>query len=143
MKRFITIIIVTMALVTAAMAGDAVEPASTNVVNTRGEGELRIGGSYFRGTTLLLTNCYMFADGGSMTQYLDGVTVEISVGNSTFTNVYTGTVYASSAAYTDMWWQAISVPELTGKISVQTKITDVNTNIFIYDLKPLSTQVSL
>jgi len=144
MRRiFITIAVAVFCCVTFAQAGDAVAPATTNVINARGESEVTIGGVYFSGSTLLLTNCWMYSDGGSTTQYLAGVTVELRVGNVTETNVYTGIVYASAAAYTDHWGCSITVPDLSGTINVQTKITDSSTNIYIYPWKRLATKDSL
>jgi len=128
-----------------AQAADAVASASiTNLVNTRGESEATLTGTYYTDGTLLFTNCTcLVGTTGSNTQGLDGVTVEFVVGNSSSTTTNSGTTYTNSAGVTNLWWASITVPDISGTVNLQTKLTDANTNVFIFPWKRLSVKDSL
>ena len=68
-----------------ARAADAVEPVSVTFTNVRGEAASSLPGVgvIYRGSTLLFTNCVMYqgTNSASDVQGLDGVTVELTVGN--------------------------------------------------------------
>jgi len=132
--------VVTLALFGAVAygnPGDSVTPAAyTNLVNARTEAVVGLSGSFYKETTLMFTNCIALDENGT-TQGLSEVTVEFRVGNTTTSTPYTATVYPVGGE-TNRWWASVTVPDLTGTISVQTKLTDENTNVFIYPLKRLT-----
>lgn len=141
-RRMIAVLFVLVILAGAAYA-DAVTPATTNIVNVRGEAVTTIGGTYYMGSTLLITNAYCLVGGtGSNTQGLDGITVQLTVGNSASNVVVTGTVYVASGA-TNRYAVSFTVPTVTGTCNIQTKITDASSNIFIYPWKRLTVKTAL
>ncbi len=137
MKRIALIGLLVVLVVCNASAGDAVSPGSvTNLVNTRGEDEATLSGVYFTGTTLLFTNALCLTAAGT-TQALNAVTINFDVGNTSTNIPYTGTVYKSGAT-TNRWWASIEVPDISGSVNLQTKITDESSNVYIYPWKRLS-----
>lgn len=123
-----------------ARAADAIEPAQTNIVNRRTDSVSALGGVYFTDSTLRLSNCIMFTASGA-TQSLEGVFVNINVGNTTTNIAYTGRVYVVGVE-TNRWTVDINVPDISGTVSIQTKITNATTS-FIYQWKNLSTTEAL
>ena len=147
MKRVWLILAVLAAVLVGypAHAADAVGVESiTNMVNIRGESEATLSGTYFRSSTLLLTNALcLVGTTGSDTQGLDGVTVTLTVGNSSSNIDYTATAYTNSAGVTNLWWASITVLDISGTVNLQTKLVDANTNTFIYPWKRLSVKDAL
>lgn len=116
-----------------AYPADAVEPNMVTFTNFRGQAEASIlGSSCFSGSTLLMTNCAI-KSGTSATgtvQGLSGVTVDVTIGNTSSNVHYTATVMSTNLG---TWYCSVIVP--TNAVSqawVQIKVTDANTNIYIY-----------
>jgi hypothetical protein len=128
----------------AAFAADAVEPVSVAITNKRAEAAATISGlgTVYQGTTLVFTNCQLYADAaGTTKQGLDGVTVQIAVGTLTTNITYTATT--QGAASNGLWFcTGVAVPQLTG-FFVQVKVTDSLTNSFIYPNKAINTEQSM
>lgn len=143
-------IIALMCLVLSAsvcFGDDAVTPASTTYDSIRGEAVTTIaGGSFYRGTTLIFTNCMTFTDtSGVVTQGLANVTVTVTVGNGTTSTDYTANCYDEGGdGTTNVFWVTFTVPtNITSSMSVQTTLTDANTNIFVYPWKVLQHKATL
>lgn len=138
------ILVIALALLAAgARAADAVAPASCTITNVRGEAlEYVSDETYYEDTTLRLTNCVIYAgtSTNSAVQGLDGVTVQVSVGNTTTNIDYTATVQSAEAG---SWWCDIVVPSFTPSPYLQIKVTDASTNSYIYPWKMIRTKDSL
>ena len=135
---FFSLIVATL----SAWAADAVEPVSAAVVSKRGEAVLPLGTeSYYRSSTLRLTNCVAYAGTDtSTTQGLDGVTVEVRIGREGTNNVaYTGTVVEASSG---SWWGDVTVPD-SDSVYLQLKLTDTNSVSYIYPWKIIRTKEAL
>ena len=115
-------------------AADAVQPASCAITNFRGEAISSIPGTFYRGTSLLFTNCVLYSGAGtnSAKQGLSGVAVEVRVGTTESNVAYTATVTDTQG----VWSCTATIPALSMS-EVQVKLTDVNTNIYIYPWKHL------
>jgi hypothetical protein len=123
------------------LAVDAVEPATLAVTNKRAEAVTAPSQeTFFRGSTLRLTNCTVYADSTTNTvQGLDGVTVQVRISNgTTLTNstAYTGTVVSAASG---TWWKDVTVPDYPD-CYLQVKLTDASTNVYIYPWKILRTK---
>ena len=119
---------------------DAVEPAQATVTFVRGEGVASVSaGTIYQGTTLNLTNCVCALTNSTSPQLLGGVTVQVAVGNSSTNVKYTATVQASAAG---TWHATIAVPSLS-TFTLQVKITDGQTNSYIYPSKVMAADTSL
>lgn len=130
------------AMVYPASAADAVQPASCCITNIRDEAESYISGLYyFEGTTLVLTNCHMYASTTTSTvQRLSGVTIKVDVGTTTTNIQYTGHAISTNLG---TWWVSFPVPVGLPTVFLQTKVTDVNTNTYIYPWKMMRTKTAL
>jgi hypothetical protein len=109
---------------------------------TEGEAVLPLGTeSYYRSSTLRLTNCVAYAGTDtSTTQGLDGVTVEVRIGREGTNNVaYTGTVVEASSG---SWWADVTVPD-SDSVYLQLKLTDTNSASYIYPWKIIRTKEAL
>jgi hypothetical protein len=93
---------------------------------------------FVEGTTLLLTNCVIYSGGttSSAVQGLDGITVEIRIGDLFSSTAYTGTVINAASG---TWWKAITVPTNYQSVFLQLKVTDAATNSYIYPLRLIPT----
>lgn len=145
MKRMMMMVAgLAMIIVAAvAVASDAVEPASASFNCLREEGEAYISGvQYYRGTSILLTNCVLYAGAttNSARQGLTDVTIDLNWGTAASNIHYTGTVIAATAG---TWWASFTIPTNWEAPFLQVKITDVNTNVYIYPWKLISTKGSL
>lgn len=125
-----------------ARAGDAVEPNSVTFTNLRAQAVETLNvGVIYRGSTLLLTNCQAWATSttnGSV-QGLSGVTVQVSVGDLATNVDYTATVTSTNGG---RWSCPIVVPNMATFL-LQVKLTDENTNTYIYPNKVMSADLSL
>jgi len=142
MKRLVIAVLFSLLFMAyPAQSADSVEPSSVTFTNVRDEAVGAIKGVYYEDSTLIFTNCICTSDtAGIVTQGLDEVTVTINVGNTTTNVPYDGIVGGTS----NNWSVSITVPtNIPGTISVQTKITDANTNIYIYPWKNLSHKESM
>jgi hypothetical protein len=119
---------------------DAVEPANATATFVRGEsgGDISAG-TVYRGTTLNLTNMVCCTTNSTTAQGLEGVTVQVSVGNISTNIDYTATVQSAAAG---TWHCSIAVPDLS-QFSVQCKITDASTNSYIYAPKSMTAEISM
>lgn len=145
MRRVITMLAGLVIGVAAgiAFAGDAVAPASCTVTNLRGEAQGYISSTYyFSDSTLRLTNCVLYSgtSTNSAVQGLDAVSIELKVGTASTNITYAGEAIVASNG---TWWCDITVPTFVSVPYLQIKITDENTNSFIYPWKIIRTQTSL
>lgn len=121
----------------ASQGADAVEPASIGVTNVRDE----VVGyasttTFYSGATLRLTNCVMYAgtSTNAAVQGLDGVTIDVSIGNTSSNVDYVGSVVVTNLG---TWWCDVVLPTWTQNPYLQVKITDTETNVYIYPWKRL------
>ena len=136
-----TMVLAAMAALLAvwpARASDAVEPATVTFTNVRDEAIWNISDvSYYEGSTLLFTNCAIYSGNStsSVRQGLVDVTLAIRIGSTATSTLYAGTAdVASNGTYSC----SISVPTNSGTSYIQLKLTDVNTNSYIYPWKILN-----
>ena len=123
-----------------AWAGDAVSPASCTYTNSRTDTASYVSDTeYYRGSTLLFTNCLILTTGGA-TQGLDGVTVEMRWGSTAASLCYTGTVQSAAAG---TWWYSFTVPTNYEAPNIQIKVTDSNTNSYIYPWRLVHTKLAM
>ena len=118
-----------------ASAADAVVPATVTMNSIRDEAQLYVSDTfYYEGTTLLFTNCVMFAgtSTNSAPQGLNQVTISVTIGNSSTSTIYNGSAQIASNG---TWSCYAVVPTNSGICYVQVEITDVNTNSYIYPWK--------
>lgn len=124
-------------LAAAGLAADAVSPQSCSFTNLRDEAQERIGDTdFFEATSLLFTNCVVYS--GSSTsaavQGLDEVEVEVRIGTTESSTAYTGTV---DEAASGSWYCTVTVPTNLASAYVQVKVTDTNSNSYIYPWKTM------
>jgi hypothetical protein len=130
-------------VVAVVRAADAVEPASATVVCLRDEGVAYINATeYYRGTTILFTNCILYAGTttASARQGLDAVTIECKWGVSGTNHTFAGTVQSATGG---LWWASFNAPTNWESPFLQVKITDSLTNNYIYPWKMIHTKSSL
>jgi hypothetical protein len=145
MKRLLKIIgvlCVFCGLLLPLCAADAVEPCSVTVTNFRDQAVDNLSAeTYYDGTTLLFTNCVMYAGTttNSAKQGLDGVTLAMTIGNSTTNVTYTITTGTTGG----VWSCSTTVPTFSGYTYVQFKITDASTNVYIYPWRILNRKTPL
>ncbi len=124
-------------------AADAVEPVSVVWTNIRDEAQDYISSAYFYyGTTVRGTNLVMYAgtSTNSARQGLDGVTIDVNIGTTSTNLPYVG---AAIDASNGTWWVDFVVPSNIATVYIQTKITDTNTNIYIYPWKMMRTKEAM
>lgn len=143
MKKFLmAAVLAAICSVWPAHAGDAVEPNSVTFTNFRAQAVETLNvGTIYRGSTLLFTNCQVYAgtSTNAAVQGLSGVTVQVSVGDLSTNVDYTATVSSTNAG---RWGCAVTVPNMATFL-LQVKLTDENTNTYIYPNKVMSADVSL
>lgn len=131
-------------LATGVFAADQVVPQSVTFTNYRGQAVETItsAGTIYQGATLRLTNCVAMSSttATNTVQGLDAVTVQCAVGNTTTSVTYSATVTSTNNG---MWACDIVVPTNMTSFSVQVKLTDANTNSFIYPNKNFIGEESL
>ena len=116
----------------ASRAADAVEPASVTFTNVRTEAVAQVdAGTLYRGATLVFTNCVLCTTNASTVQGLSAVTVQVSAGNLSTNIDYSATVVDAAAG---KWSCTVVIPDLSAW-TMQVKVTDANTNSFIYPSK--------
>ena len=126
----------------SVQSADSVEPASVTITNIRSEAVQTISwaGTVYQATSLLFTNCVVYSDTeGSVVQGLNGVTVQVSVGNLSTNVDYNATVMSTNAG---TWYCNVTVPSLSSYY-VQVKLTDSQTNSYIYPNKTMSASQSM
>ncbi len=95
MQNKLLLCLISAALFAVALwASDAVEPATLTITNVRDEVVANASDAfYYKGTTLLLTNCAILTDDtNSARQGLSEVDIELKIGNAV-----TSTAFAGSA----------------------------------------------
>lgn len=124
----------------SALATDTIAPATATFTNCRADVvNTEISSTRFvEGTTLRLTNCVVYSGGttSSAIQGLDGVTVEIRVGDLFSSTAYTGTVQVATSG---TWTASFTVPTNYQSLFLQLKLTDAGTNSYIYPLRLIRT----
>jgi hypothetical protein len=140
MKRLMMGLVVMLMVCSGVFGSDAVEPTSITFTNSRTEGMIPLPGdpTYYSGTTLVFSNCVCLGT-GAVVQGLENVTIEVRVGSTTTNIAYVGATNAGATA----WSASVTVPTNMTVGYIQTKLTDVNTNIFIYSWKTLRTKEPL
>lgn len=126
-----------------AVGADSVEASSTSITNIRDEADQTIPGEFFEDTTLLLTNNVMFSDTVGLTnQGLDGVTIEVRVGQLSTNVLFIGLPIVTNLG---TWWVSFPVPKNSPAniFNVQVKIIDAQTNSFIYPWKRFTAKEAL
>lgn len=143
LRSILTALAASAAICCLVHASDAVEPASVSITSLRGESaSLTVSAeSFYQGTTILFTNCVLYSGTTTNTarQGLTDVDVELRVGTLEASTAYTATVQNTNG----QWWASITAPTNLTAAFVQVKITDVNTNVFIYPWKTLLIQEPL
>lgn len=130
------------ALILPVRASDAVEPASVTITNYRDEAIANVSAvEYYNGSSLLFTNCVLFAgtDTNSARQGLVDVTIQIKIGNSTTSDTWSVTGTSTNG----VWSCPVTVPTFSGYTYMQIKCTDVNTNVYIYPWRILNRKTPL
>lgn len=140
MKRMMAAVLAAVLVgVWPVRAADSVEPQSVTFTNTRGEAVSSVNvGTIYRSTTLVLTNCQALIS-ATATQGLDGVTVQVSVGDLSTNCDYTASVASTNQG---RWSATILVPDLSSFL-IQLKLTDGAGNSFIYPAKSMMAEQSM
>jgi len=140
--RFGSVVLFAALSVLPVRASDAVVPATIAVTNFRDEAIGNISAvEYYNGSSLLFTNCVLYAgtDTNSARQGLSNVAIEVKIGNTATSETYA----ATSTATNGVWSCPVTVPTFAGYTYVQIKVTDVNTNVYIYPWKILNRKSAL
>lgn len=145
MKRLIAIAMLAGILAGVCRGDSPVVPDSVTFTNTRGDtaGAL-ISGSYYRGQTLSITGCVLYAGASTNSAYqgLTNVTVECKIGDTSTANTYTGVV--DTASTPNKWSLMLTAfPTNWTTPSLQIKITDSGNNSYVYPLRAWSTKATL
>jgi hypothetical protein len=129
-----TLTLIAVAFCLAAVAGHSVEPTTATFNSVRGEAQASVSGTFYKSTTLVLTNCVMYSGTTTNTarQGLDAVTVEVRAGTTDSNTAYTATVSDTNG----IWGCRLTIPNLPSSY-LQVKITDASTNVYIYPWKVL------
>lgn len=140
MKSYLLIFLVALSpclLVYPVSAADAVEPAAITITNVRDEVVANASEVfYYKGTTLRLTNCVILVGGtNSARQGLSDVTIQLKIGNAVTSTPYAGTAQVASNG---TWSCNAVVPTNEGMCYLQVKITDADTNSYIFSWKVLN-----
>jgi hypothetical protein len=147
MRRILMIAVAGLMLAIGIAAGDStVQPVSVTVTNTRGDvaGTLVSGTTYYRGQTLVFTNCVPYTGGttSSAAQGLTNVTVLVNIGDGATSNTYTGAV--NTAVSPNVWNLTItSFPTNWSSPYMQLKLTDSGNNSYIYPWLSIQTKAAM
>lgn len=145
MRRILTAVVACGLLMMAGQVrgGDVVAVPTVTWTNFRGQALGEISSEqYWQGTTLVGTNVLLYAgtDTNGAIQGLNGVTIDVAVGSSSSNTHYVGTIISTNEG---TFWFSATVPSNMNIAYAQVKITDENTNIYIYPWMYFSTKVSL
>lgn len=127
------------ALCILAPAADSVEPALVTITNARTDAESQIPGAAYKGVTVRFTNCVALAAGGAR-QGLDSVEIDVAVGTEE-TNVHFAGAAQDATAGT--WACTFTMPTNWPTPSIQVKLTDAATNVYIYPRKSIALKTAL
>ena len=134
-------ILIIIAVLIAASSAFALDPATVTITNIRSDSANAYvpGGSYYKSSTLLWTNCICYVASTSAVQDLTDITMELRVG-STDTNVpYVPTAMVATSG---TWWVSMTTPTNANPV-VQMKLTHTNGTTYIYPWKILRTAQGL
>ena len=113
-------------------AADAVTPATITINSIRDEAQLYVSDAfYYEGCSIRFTNCVMYSgtSTNSVVQGLSQATIQVAIGNTATSAMYSGTAQIAASG---TWTCDCIVPTNSGTCYMQLKITDVNTNSYIY-----------
>jgi hypothetical protein len=137
---FVALII---AMTSAILRAD-VTPANTAVTFLRADpSEIVTNGPFYKGTTLLLTNCILYATTSTNTvQDLTSCSITCKVGTTTTAYVTTNGTIQSAASGT--WWTKFTVPTNVDNSAIfQVTIYDASGNSYTYNWKVLPVRSGL
>ena len=132
---------VAAAVLVAPGAAADVLPETVAITNRRAEAVQAITNvAPYKGQALLLTNCTAYAASG--VQDLTDVAVTVTVGDAGNRASATG---AAIVATNGTWYALVTVPSaLVGTTAtIQTKLTDAATNVYIYPPKTITVREAL
>lgn len=141
-KLVAAIVLVGILFAFPVRAADAVEPLNVTFTNARTDTVSFLSNTeYYEGTSILFTNCLLKTTGGA-TQSLASVTITVTIGRPETNVDYTASIQNTNGG---LWFLTATVP--TGSVgnqcNFQVKLTDVNTNIYIYPWKKIYTKISM
>jgi len=141
MKKLVAVVMLGVSLIAGPVqAADAVEPPMLSFTNARSSTVSYISDTeYYRGTSLLFTNCVLQTTNGAI-QGLDGVTIELKWGTTATNHTFVPTV---QDAATGKWFLNMTVPTNWEAPNMQIKVTDANTNSYIYPWRLIHTKASM
>jgi hypothetical protein len=143
-KNLLSILLGVVAGTVVVLNAFALDPANTTVTFRRSDpSETVTGGPFYKGATLLLTNCVLYADTTTNSpQNLTDCTVVAKVGSTTLAYVTaTGTVQSAAAG---TFYVSFSVPtNLDNSAILQVQITHTNGTSYIYNWKSIALRSSL
>ena len=128
----------------AALLRADVTPAYTSVTFLRADpSEIVTNGPFYKGATLLLTNCILYATTSTNTvQDLTSCSITCKVGTTTTAYVTTNGTIQSAAAGT--WWTKFTVPtNVDNSAIMQVTIYDASGNSYTYNWKVLPVRSGL
>lgn len=129
MKRILILAAVLAGIFGLARAADSVEPATLCATNNRGDNATYYTDAiFYKGASLLFTNCVLQTT-GTVVQGLSDVSIQLKWGNATSNQVFTPSVTSTNLG---KWTLNMTVPTNWDMPSIQIKITDSQTNSFIY-----------
>lgn len=145
MNKSLVIAIVAGGIGFAALAvrGD-VTPANTKVTFLRADpSEIVTNGPFYKGTTLLLTNCVLYAGTSTnLPQDLTSCVITCKVGTTTTAYVTTNGTIQSAADGT--WWTRFTVPTNVDNSAIfQVTIYDSSGNSYTYNWKVIPVRSAL
>jgi len=131
-----------LALPLVSRATDSVAPETVAFNSVRSEAQASISPTeFYRGSSLLMTNCVLYAgtSTNALRQGLVGVEIEVRVGTAEDNTAYTG----NAASTNGDWYCTVTVPTNMLSGFVQVKLTDGGTNVYYYPWKTFATRSPL
>jgi hypothetical protein len=126
-----------------AWADDSISPASVSYTSLRDEGNAYISSvSYYRGQSILLTNCVLYSGTSTSTpvQGLSGVTVKLKWGTSASSSNIAATVQSTNAG---TFWAKFMVPTNWEAPFLEVTITNAAGEAYTYPWKLVNTKAGL
>jgi hypothetical protein len=122
--------------VTAAWAVDGVvAPQNCTFTVTRGEAVAAVSGTYYKGATLLATNCIALVSAG-VTQDLTNVDIDVTISDTITSTNFAGTVQVAASG--TFWFACSLTNAFLNQANIQVKLTDSGGNSYIYPWKTLN-----
>ena len=142
MKKLVMVMAaVVVAAGMAVAAADAVDPVSITCTNARTDSISYVNATeYYRGATIVWSNCVMLTTGAA-TQGLNLCAVEMKWGLSTTAQTFNASI--GGGASSNVWNLSMTCPTNWEAPYVQLKVTDSNTNSYIYPWMMIHTKASL